>query len=616
MRDGRRLNARIWLPETDERVGAVLTYEPYPHGWITRVVDRAPASALTGGGFAFTRVDLAGSGDSDGLLRDEYLASEQDDAIEVIAWLADQPWCNGNVGMRGLSWSGFNSLQVAARRPPALRAVVSACSTDDRYVDDVHYMGSSVLGYDMQLWATWAHMFFVTPPDPEVVGETWKDQWVERLENVTPVIEPWLSHQRRDEYWRHGSVAEDMDAIACPLLLVGGWEDGYRDALLRMLAARPEQTWAVIGPWGHGWPSWTAPGPNVDWFDVEVRWWRRWLQGDATALDEMPSVSAYLQDSRRPTEHLLHRPGRWLSCGARALEAATITLSGATSRQAGETSAVTRHPSQGMHAPVWCPEGAPDDFALDQRHEDALSACIEWELAEDVALLGRPVARITLGVDQPRVQVIVRLCDVAPDGSSTLVATGALNTSTDSTSVTVPMRATGYLVPAGHRLRLSVAPGYWPMLWPLPTIATMHLDVDGCELELPIAPSVSPTSIVEALPPAPAREPRRWAEQVFGTSQVVMRRVTDSGMQHLDDGSTWRVGDRTSWSTSDDPLTSSTTTTVVMERSRGEWRARWEAASTMTADAESFHVEVVVTAEAGGPVFDRSYRFTIPRDHT
>ncbi|RPI06070.1 MAG: hypothetical protein EHM63_08865, partial [Actinobacteria bacterium] len=318
----------------------------------------------------------------------------------------------------------------------------------------------------------------------------------------------------------------------------------------------------------------------------------------------------------RPTEHLVHRPGRWLSCEPGELEAETITFNGTTSRNAGETCAVSRHPTQGMHAPVWCPEGSPDDFARDQRHEDAVSACIDWELDADVAVLGRPLARIELRVDEPRAQVIARLCDVGPDGSSTLVSMGALNTSTDGTSVTVSMRATGYVVPAGHRLRLALSPGYWPMLWPLPSIATMQVLVDECEVELPIAPSVPPDSIVEAQPPAPVRRPRRWAEQAFGTGEVVMRRVTDSGVQHLDDDSTWRVGDRTSWSTTDDPLASTTTTTVVMERSRGEWSARWEAASTMTADAESFHVEVAVTAGAAGPIFDRTYRFTIPRDRT
>jgi putative CocE/NonD family hydrolase len=614
MRDGRRLSARLWRPLTDGPVGVVLTYEPYPHGWITQMVDAAAASALTAAGYAFARVDLAGSGDSDGLLCDEYLASEHDDAVEVIEWLADQPWCNGRVGIRGLSWSGFNALQIAARRPAALRAVVSACSTDDRYVDDVHYMGGSVLAHDMQRWATWAHLFFVTPPDPEVVGETWKDRWVERLEKVSPVVETWLTHQRRDEYWRHGSVGDDIDAIECPLLLVGGWEDGYRDALLRMLAARPKRTWAVLGPWGHGWPSWTAPGPNIDWFDFEARWWRRWLDDDDAALDEIPAVRVYLQDSRRPSEHLLHRPGWWLSCESSTLEARARTFSGSTSRQAGETLAVTRHPTQGMHAPVWCPEGAADDFALDQRQEDAVSACIDWELAEGVALLGRPVARVALRADQPRVQVVARLCDVAPDGSSTLVAMGALHTTVTSASIRVPMRATGYVVPASHRLRLAISPGYWPMLWPLPSIATIEVDVDGCELDLPLAPDLAVTSTVGPLPPLPARAPRRRAEQVFGTSEVVVRRVTNSGIQHTDDGSTWRVGDNTSWSTSDDPLTSTTTTTVVMERSRGGWSARWEAASTMTADAEHFHVEVAVTAEADGPVFDRVYRFTIARD--
>jgi hypothetical protein len=193
---------------------------------------------------------------------------------------------------------------------------------------------------------------------------------------------------------------------------------------------------------------------------------------------------------------------------------------------------------------------------------------------------------------------------------------GALHTTVTSGTVSVSMRATGYVVPNSHRLRLAISPGYWPMLWPLPNIATIEVDVDGCELELPVAPEVAPTATVDAQPPVAVRGPRRWAEQVFGTSEVVVRRVTNSGIQHVDDGSTWRVGDNTSWATSDDPLTSATTTTVAMERSRGDWSARWEAASTMTADAEHFHVEVAVTAEADGPVFDRVYRFTIARDHT
>ena len=243
----------------------MLSLDPYPNQWLTRAVDGSHGKALAHAGISYVRVTIAGSGDSDGLLRDEYLASELEDGVAVIAWLAAQPWCNGRVGLRGLSWGGFNALQIAALRPPALAAVVSACSTDDRYRDDVHYMGGNVLGYDMQLWATWAHLFFVAPLDPDVVGESWRERWLERLDSIEPVIGTWLSHQRRDEYWLHGSVGTDSQAITAPVLMVGGWEDGYRDAILRFVAARPENTWAVIGPWGHGWPHRVLPGPHIDW---------------------------------------------------------------------------------------------------------------------------------------------------------------------------------------------------------------------------------------------------------------------------------------------------------------------------------------------------------------
>ncbi|MGX9080779.1 CocE/NonD family hydrolase, partial [Klebsiella pneumoniae] len=76
---------------------------------------------------------------------DEYLLQEQDDALEVIDWLCQQPWCDGNLGMMGISWGGFNSLQVAARQPEALKAIITLCSTDDRYADDIHYKGGNLL---------------------------------------------------------------------------------------------------------------------------------------------------------------------------------------------------------------------------------------------------------------------------------------------------------------------------------------------------------------------------------------------------------------------------------------------------------------------------------------
>ena len=615
--DGRRLHARIWRPDVDGPVGAVLSYDPYPNQWLTRAVDAPHGRALAEAGVAYVRVAIAGSGDSDGLLHDEYLASELQDGADVIAWLASQSWCNGHVGVRGLSWGGFNALQIAALRPPALAAVVSACSTDDRYRDDVHYMGGNVLGYDMQLWATWAHLFFVAPTDPDVVGDVWRDRWLERLSSVEPVISTWLSHQRRDEYWLHGSVGVDPSAITAPVLMVGGWEDGYRDAILRFLEARPDRTWAVIGPWGHGWPHRVLPGPHIEWVAREVRWWRHWLSGDENGVEQDSPVEAFLQDARGPDQHLLHRAGRWMALDAGAIESERRVFAGAAT---STTLLVGRLPTHGMHAPVWCPDGDAADFALDQRFEDAAAATIEWEIDEDIELLGRARARLRVAADRADAQLVVRLCDVAPSGASTLVAMGALNLAGhEGGDVVVGMRATGYVVPRGHTLRLAISPGYWPMLWPSSVAPTLTIDPAHCSLELPIvSPSATTLAVTEAGPDRgrDGGPPRRWAQQLFGSDEVVMERLTDSGVVPVDDGSWWRVSDRTTWSTGTDPLRSATTTSSSMERGRGDWNVQWRATSTMTADAECFHVALQVSASASGEtVFERSYGYDIARDH-
>ena len=206
--DGTRLAARLWLPEDAERapVPALLEYLPYRKRDGTAERDALTHPYLAGHGYAAVRVDIRGSGESDGLLSDEYSLQEQDDALEVIAWLAAQPWCSGTVGMFGISWGGFNALQVAARRPPALKAIVTLCSTDDRYRDEVHYMG----GAKLDAGFGWAGFFFADmchPPDPALVGERWRAMWLTRLQNLPLLLERWLTHQHRDAYWRHGSAA-------------------------------------------------------------------------------------------------------------------------------------------------------------------------------------------------------------------------------------------------------------------------------------------------------------------------------------------------------------------------------------------------------------------------
>ena len=181
MPDGTRLAARIWLPEDAESdpVPAVLEYLPYRKRDGTVERDHLTHPYFAGHGYAGVRVDMRGTGDSEGVCLGEYLLQEQDDALAIIAWLADQPWCSGKVGMIGISWGGFNGLQVAARQPEALGAVITLCSTDDRYADDIHFMGGAMLT-DKLAWGATAFAIANTPPDPAIVGDRWREMWEER----------------------------------------------------------------------------------------------------------------------------------------------------------------------------------------------------------------------------------------------------------------------------------------------------------------------------------------------------------------------------------------------------------------------------------------------------
>ncbi|MFW5915638.1 MAG: CocE/NonD family hydrolase, partial [Planctomycetota bacterium] len=235
MPDGCRLAARIWMPEDalSDPVPAILEYIPYRKNDLTAERDIPHHTYLAGHGYACVRVDLRGSGESEGVLKDEYLQQELDDGLEVLAWIAGQPWCTGRVGMVGISWGGFNGLQIAALQPPELFAVISICSTDDRYADDIHHMGGCLLGDNLS-WASTMFSHNSCAPDPAVVGRRWRRMWMQRLEGSGLWLAEWLRHQRRDEYWKHGSVCEDYRAIHCPVMAVSGWADGYTNAVFRL----------------------------------------------------------------------------------------------------------------------------------------------------------------------------------------------------------------------------------------------------------------------------------------------------------------------------------------------------------------------------------------------
>jgi putative CocE/NonD family hydrolase len=649
--DGSRLAARIWLPHDaeDDPVPALLEYIPYRKNDGTALGDSTRHPYFAGHGYASVRVDMRGSGDSDGILYDEYLPQEQDDALEVIEWLASQPWCTGRVGMFGISWGGFNSLQVAARRPPALKAIVTIASTDDRYADDVHYIGGCVLGADMLPWAAIMLGFNARPPDPAVVGERWRELWLERLERTPPFVEAWLSHQRRDAYWEHGSVCEDYAAIECAVYAVGGWADGYTNAIPRLLAGLTCPKKGLIGPWGHTYPEDGAPGPAIGFLQECLRWWDHWLKDVDTGVMDEPMLRAWMQEPVAPSPGYAERPGRWVaepSWPSPAVETRTLALNERTlDDQARPETALALVGSQtaGFDAGAWCPYGGLVDFPTDQRAEDGLSLCFDSApLAEPLELLGFPEVTLALASDRPLALVAVRLCDVAPDGSSTLVTRGLLNLTHRESheepsplepgrryEVTVRLNAIGQVIPAGHRLRVAVSPTYWPWAWPSPAPVTLTVFTGASRLSLPVRPPRAGDADLRPFEPPEGAAPLAVEVLVPPPNERVIERDVASGRltqewrhgyggrrRFVRDGLEIEAFGSDRYTIIDgDPLSAALRCEWRMGVGRGEWQTRVETSSVLTADADRFHVTSLVDAfEGNARVFTSARTFSVPRD--
>ncbi len=640
MADGCRLAAKLWLPEDaeEEPVPALLEYIPYRKNDGTAVGDSARHAYFAGHGYASVRVDLRGSGDSEGVLLDEYLPQEQDDAVEVLAWLAAQPWCTGSTGMFGISWGGFNSLQVAARRPPSLKAIITICSTDDRYADDVHYMGGCLLGVEALSWASTMLAFNARPPDPEVVGERWRDMWLERLEGSPPFIEAWLTHQRRDAFWKQGSVCEDYSAIECAVYAVGGWADPYRNAIFRLLEGLPGPHKALVGPWSHNYPEDGIPGPAIGFLQEALRWWDHWLKGIDTGIMDEPVLRAWMQGPAVPAPYYDERPGRWVAeptWPAARIEPKVVELPFPAPDAVGSE-------QHGLLGGDWCPYGGPEELPPDQRVEDGLCLCFDAEpFAEPLEILGFPEVELTLSSDRPQALVCVRLCDIAPDGSSLLVTRGLLNlTHRDSHehptalepgqhyTVRIPLGAIAHSFPPGHRLRVAVSPTYWPWAWPSPEPATLTIH-DG-RLQLPVRP---PHPDDDTLPPFDAPEAAEPLEVemvrakesgceirtnfVTGGHELVFRQDY-GGRRRLPNGLEFETfGEDGFTIVAGDPLSALTRSERTDGLSRGDWRVRVETSSVLTGDADSFLVTNTVDAYEGDVrVFAKTWSLAVPRDHT
>ncbi len=645
--DGCRLAARLWLPVDAEGdpVPAILEYLPYRKRDGTAERDELTHPYTAGHGYACIRVDMRGNGESDGLMWDEYLQQEQDDALEVIDWIAAQSWCSGRVGMMGISWGGFNALQVAARRPAALKAIITLCSTDDRYADDIHYKGGCLLNENLG-WAATMMAFSSRPPDPQIVGAAWREVWLERLENLPLLAETWLRHQRRDAYWRHGSVCEDFAAIEAAVLAVGGWGDAYSNAVPRLLSGLAAPARGLIGPWIHKYPHFAVPEPAIGFLQEALRWWDHWLKDRQTGIMEEPLYRAYLMDSAPPRTSYRERAGRWVSepswpspaIGARVY---CLNPGRLAERPAGTQPLIVASPQDcGLAGGEYCAMWAGPEWPGDQRSDDAASLTFDSDPLEGrLEIFGAPVVELEVTADRPNAFLAVRLCDVAPTGESTRVTYGILNLthreSHERPSPLVPGRRyalrirlddIAYAFPPGHRIRLAISNSYWPQVWPSPQPATLTLGAGSGRLTLPErvpreepvlsfeAPEGAPPLDAEVLRPAAAQ---RKVERDLARGETVLTIIDDFGARRIKAHGleTGAVARETYRIQPDDPLSARAEIHWTETLGRGDWQVRTESRSVQWADLERFHIRAEIEAFEGEErVFAREWQRSVPRD--
>jgi putative CocE/NonD family hydrolase len=665
-RDGVKLSANIWLPlpladDPGARFPAVLEMIPYGKDNWRRNADIARGTYLARRGYGLCRVDVRGTGSSGGVALDEYTDAETRDGYDVVEWLAAQPWCTGAVGMWGISYGGFTSIQVAKLRPPHLGAIVPIQATDDRYLTDVHYIGGCVTASELSQYAVSQVAMNAMPPDPALRGASWREDWLARLEATPPWLLEWLRQQHDGPYWRPGSLAPDYDAIDAAILNVGGWMDSYVDAAFRMQASCSAPSRTIVGNWVHGLPASATPGPNLDELHELVRFFDRWLKGVPNGADEEPPVVWFEREYAEPEPFPIAMPGRWRAAAGYphpSVEARAWALAGGSLPLVGRLTADDpgsanpsgfdryRHRATlGTRASLsWGAGGPPNGLARDLRPDESLGPTYTSEpLEAPLEILGVPEVILHLAVSAPVATAVVRLTDVAPDGTSAQVSAGILNLTHRQSherpeelipgtveEVRVLLRPAGYRFLAGHRIRVSVASSAWPVVWPSPYAATFELHhgpATPSRLILPVVPPADgpgdvPVPAFKTTPPdqpdvgsdGRADQPVwRISTDVIGDTVTVT--IHDGGEDVLDDGRRLYAAETLELTASDsDPARATLHADVVYRWQEHTFQTEIRARSRQSSDEATFDLAVELEVDLdGAPFFQRRWRESIPR---
>ncbi len=642
MPDGVRLAVNLFMPvgaKPGEKFPAILEYLPYRKDDWSAARDCGMYSYFARRGYVGARVDIRGTGASEGQQPDrEYSEEEQRDGMEVIAWLARQPWSAGNVGMMGISWGGFNSIQMAMRRPPALKTIIAVDATDELFHDDIHYLDGLMhldefeLSMDLFGSLTRAPDF---PTDAASLAATF---------DRPPWFLLYLHQQRDGPFWRRASLRPDYARINIPVFLIGGFLDGYRDSIPRMLEKMKTPVRALVGPWNHTFPHNTEIGPAIEWREDATRWWDRWLKGRENSIEKEPRLTVFLRHWYAPNLNLKEIPGEWRAQNAwppRNLKTETFFFTPAHELSPSAADEAVHQlqyvPSAGIETGFWW-----GDLTDDQRPSDAYSLVYDSPpLDKDTAILGWPRALLRVAATAPLANWFVRLCDVAPDGASTQVTgAGQSGAQRDSSADPKPIETgkifplefdlhfTSWIFPKGHRLRVAVSNAAWPMIWPTAYPMTTSLRLggeDGSAIALPVLVEDHARRVRFAPPePEPQRPGYTSSSEPFPGGYRVTRDPVGAGTQVNWGGNQqqkfpWGEEDtqeELNYTVADaDPAVNSVRGAANILCKLPGRTVDWRVALEVRSDAKNFYYAFTRTLVENGKVLrTKTWKETIPRD--
>jgi putative CocE/NonD family hydrolase len=633
MSDGVRIALTVYLPDApnDGPFPAVVESLPYRKDDDCTARDYSTYAYLAGKGIAGIRIDIRGTGASTGVIDDEYTAREQQDTLEVMEWAAAQDWCTGRLGMWGISWGGFSTLQTAMLRPPQLQAIAPMHATHDRFACDVHYTGGSLHGGEQVDWPASMIATNALPPDPDIFGEGWREEWLARLESTPQWPFEWLRHQSRDDYWRNGSAAADYAAIQCPTLLIGGWLDGYIDGMLALAENLTCPTRTVIGPWGHYRPATGYPGPTLDHHDLLARWFGHHLRDDDNGVMDMPALTAFIRTE--PPFDGDQVTGYWRAEQAYPpsdMETTAIALAACEHRPT-----TWRGPQWvGSHAPTWDRAG----FAsTDSSADDAASVTFTTPAFDsEVEILGTPEVELVVTTSASVGMVAARLLLVSPEGHSTLICRGSRNlvfpddlsrpvapAAGEPIRVRFPLMAASAIVPAGWRLRLALSGADFPVVWPPPEEFTLDVDPEQSRLILPLVPARDPATRLAVPPAGPEieapvvfeREDRSWSVERSDGRTEFTRQVGTTEYQPDRTDLTYIYDQKWIVSIADhDPATMRAEAEVAIGLRRPGWDVATLGKMVMTGGDPIDLLIAVSASEDGEEIWRREWTEAIPRE--